>query len=648
MPNYTAKSKQNSSSRRGVLKIRKNEHGESQLHQACIRGDVQQVQSLLDQGHPVNIQDNAGWTPLHEACNHNRFEVVEVLVEAKNADLNVQDQIGRITPLMDACSQQNFSIARLLISHGADVTKLDAKGDTVIDYLKRYGEDDDLDCQLLTKQVEDEMRKRNFTPKSATSRKAQQMSQKLTRSEKLAVDKKAKFKKLNSTQKRKAITSSDDDDDTICEDEQDAENLLDHQEKHNMQMYKNTIQSVRHKNTTKRKAAILDDIDSDKKKSSFVTEDEFQVQQEWLDDDLGIFQHNTKQKSENKIVLLPMSSPEPETPTSDDDIDRDEDLLSDISGSDSVQVSPEKSQQEEAPDKSDDEQDIKLIDFVKTCPPSTSASTELKFDVVPNNVPVTRKIIVHVDDKKMMIPVLESDVNQNIGWFTRQISNRYSTQYGKRPIIRLLNGQSVELCIDDQLNLFIDEELIAKVISWDRLPLHEKYDQVCRQYDSVNYANIKSKLRQTHETGELSLENCGLRDKLAQAVFLTLQDNYEIVSMNLRGNRLSIENCRQLGQSLVCLTLLKFLNLRNTGLSNTHLEVLVESLQSSDKQLISSLQRLDLSFNCFDNEVVQFLIKLVEMCPKLTNLDLVGCDFGTPDEFATISNAKNSLVIMLR
>jgi len=28
----------------------------------------------------VNAADNAGWTPLHEACNHQKLDIVEILL----------------------------------------------------------------------------------------------------------------------------------------------------------------------------------------------------------------------------------------------------------------------------------------------------------------------------------------------------------------------------------------------------------------------------------------------------------------------------------------------------------------------------------------------------------------------------------------
>ena len=49
---------------------KRNDRGETPLHRATIRGDKEKVVELLQQGADVNCKDFAGWTALHEACNH--------------------------------------------------------------------------------------------------------------------------------------------------------------------------------------------------------------------------------------------------------------------------------------------------------------------------------------------------------------------------------------------------------------------------------------------------------------------------------------------------------------------------------------------------------------------------------------------------
>merc|ERR1711976_370804 len=56
---------------------KRNDRGETALHRATIRGDHAKVQELLAQGADVNCKDFAGWTALHEACNHGYLDVVK-------------------------------------------------------------------------------------------------------------------------------------------------------------------------------------------------------------------------------------------------------------------------------------------------------------------------------------------------------------------------------------------------------------------------------------------------------------------------------------------------------------------------------------------------------------------------------------------
>lgn len=109
--------------RRGVIKVKKNEKGETQLHRACIAGNLTLVRRLIDQGHPVNVRDNAGWSPLHEAANHGFKELVEVLLD-HGASIN--DKGGTncdgLTPLHDACANGVLEVVEVLLDRGANAT----------------------------------------------------------------------------------------------------------------------------------------------------------------------------------------------------------------------------------------------------------------------------------------------------------------------------------------------------------------------------------------------------------------------------------------------------------------------------------------------------------------------------------------------
>ncbi|WAR12746.1 TONSL-like protein [Mya arenaria] len=90
-------------------------------------------------GHPLNPQDNNGWTPLHEACNHGFIDIVQALVES-GADMNNRGGQGcnGLTPLMDASSNGHREIMALLIKHGANVIAKDDRGQTALSYFEEY------------------------------------------------------------------------------------------------------------------------------------------------------------------------------------------------------------------------------------------------------------------------------------------------------------------------------------------------------------------------------------------------------------------------------------------------------------------------------------------------------------------------------
>jgi len=91
----------------------------SSLHDACAKGSVGDVQSLLDQGADINGRDVNHGTPLFVALLDGNLEMAKVLIQ-HGADVNCRDKFGW-TPLMLASQFGYRDIAELLLDHGADV-----------------------------------------------------------------------------------------------------------------------------------------------------------------------------------------------------------------------------------------------------------------------------------------------------------------------------------------------------------------------------------------------------------------------------------------------------------------------------------------------------------------------------------------------
>ena len=70
----------------------------------------------------MSPQDNSGWTPLHEASNHNFYDIVAHLL-THGAEINHRGgkECGGVTPLIDAASCGHVEIMQLLIEREANV-----------------------------------------------------------------------------------------------------------------------------------------------------------------------------------------------------------------------------------------------------------------------------------------------------------------------------------------------------------------------------------------------------------------------------------------------------------------------------------------------------------------------------------------------
>ncbi|CAH8854230.1 unnamed protein product [Trichobilharzia szidati] len=102
-----------------LQKLRPNSKGESQLHKAAIRGDVNQARELLTAGLSPDVRDHAGWTPLHEAALRGHCEVAKALIQA-GATVDIPGGPELETPLHEAIQNGQANFCQLLLDHGAN------------------------------------------------------------------------------------------------------------------------------------------------------------------------------------------------------------------------------------------------------------------------------------------------------------------------------------------------------------------------------------------------------------------------------------------------------------------------------------------------------------------------------------------------
>jgi len=91
----------------------------SSLHDACAKGSVEDVQSLLGRGTDINGRNADHYTALLVATGNGKLGAAKELIK-NGADVNCRTKTGW-TPLMFASRSGYRDIAELLLDHGADV-----------------------------------------------------------------------------------------------------------------------------------------------------------------------------------------------------------------------------------------------------------------------------------------------------------------------------------------------------------------------------------------------------------------------------------------------------------------------------------------------------------------------------------------------
>ncbi|XP_056888896.1 SMC5-SMC6 complex localization factor protein 1 isoform X2 [Takifugu flavidus] len=118
---------------------RVNAAGETLLHRACKRNQVETVFKILAlPGTDVNVKDHAGWTPLHEACNHGSAACVEALLRHQPRPV-LTNQVGGVSPLHDALLNGHVDVAKMLLEFAGStlLEQTDGHGRTPLDLVSK-------------------------------------------------------------------------------------------------------------------------------------------------------------------------------------------------------------------------------------------------------------------------------------------------------------------------------------------------------------------------------------------------------------------------------------------------------------------------------------------------------------------------------
>ena len=110
----------------------RNDHDESPLMMAALKGQLELAKILIDKDADVN---KPGWTPLHYAASKGSVAMIELLLD-NDAYIDAESP-NHSTPLMMAAMYGSEDAVRALLDAGADPTLKNELGLSAIDFAKR-------------------------------------------------------------------------------------------------------------------------------------------------------------------------------------------------------------------------------------------------------------------------------------------------------------------------------------------------------------------------------------------------------------------------------------------------------------------------------------------------------------------------------
>ncbi|XP_052031891.1 transient receptor potential cation channel subfamily A member 1 [Apodemus sylvaticus] len=104
------------------------DYGNTPLHWAAEKNQVESVKFLLSQGANPNLRNRNMMSPLHIAVQGMYIDVIKVLTEHKATNINLDGENGN-TALMSTCAKDNSEALQILLEKGAKLCKSNKWGD---------------------------------------------------------------------------------------------------------------------------------------------------------------------------------------------------------------------------------------------------------------------------------------------------------------------------------------------------------------------------------------------------------------------------------------------------------------------------------------------------------------------------------------
>lgn len=124
---------------------RLNAHHETPLLVAVGANDIKQTKKLVRLHANVNLPDQNGWTPLHDAAQQGNIPITRFLL-ASGANLEARNSYQETPLIVAALATDNMAMVHYLLKHGANMDAKDDDGHCIRSYMSK---DEILVCENI-------------------------------------------------------------------------------------------------------------------------------------------------------------------------------------------------------------------------------------------------------------------------------------------------------------------------------------------------------------------------------------------------------------------------------------------------------------------------------------------------------------------